>query len=128
MTNSNAVEEEIELAEHSLYRAMIAQDLPLMRELFADDLVYMHSNGVAESKNAYLDGVAGGLYEYEAIETRHAQNWSHGKAVVRTGLLCMIVGERGKPKRDVALLFTTLWRREARWRLVLRQTTRAPVL
>lgn len=126
VTNLNTVEDEIDMAERELYRAMTARDFALLHELLADDLVYIHSNGVAESKSAYLEGVAGGLYEYEAIETQRAQNWRHGDAVLRTGLLSMMVGERGKPKAGAALLFTTLWRREARWRLILRQTTRVP--
>lgn len=128
MASLKTIDDEVGIAERELFRAMIARDLPLLREVLADDLVYMHSNGVAESKGAYLEGVAGGLYEYETIETRYARHWSHGSAVVRTGLISMVVGERHKPKSQTALLFTTLWRREGRWRLVLRQTTRAPAI
>ncbi len=44
---------------------------------------------------------------------------------IRTGLLDMLVGERGKPKDMTHLLFTTTWRRETgQWKLVLRQATR----
>jgi hypothetical protein len=125
MASLKTIDDEAGIAERELYRAMITRYLPRLREVLADDLVYMHSNGVTESKVDYLEGVAGGLYEYEAIETRYAQHWSHGNAVVRTGLISMVVGERNKPKSETALLFTTLWRREGRWRLVLRQTTRA---
>ena len=126
MASLTAIDDEVGSAERELYQAMIARDVPLLRDMLADDLVYMHSNGVAESKEAYVEGVAGGLYEYDAIETRYVQHWSHGNVVVRTGLIRMVVGERDKPKSEAALLFTTLWRREGRWRLVLRQTTRAP--
>jgi ketosteroid isomerase-like protein len=119
------IEDEIEAAELALYRAMIAQDFAALRELLADDLVYIHSTAVSESKDEYLAGVAAGLYDYGSIETRHARSWTHGDAVIRTGLVNMVVGERGKPKDDTNLLFTLVWRREVgRWRLVLRQATR----
>jgi len=113
-------------AEYALYRAMIAQDFATLRVLLADDLVYIHSTAVSESKEEYLAGVAAGLYDYGAIETKHARNWIHGDVVIRTGLVRMVVGERGKPKDDINLLFTFVWRRESSaWRLVLRQATRA---
>ena len=122
----SGVDAEIAAAELALYRAMIAQDFAALRALLADDLVYIHSTAVSESKEAYLAGVAAGLYDYGAIETKHAKNWMHGDVVIRTGLVNMVVGERGKPKDAINLLFTLVWRRESSaWRLVLRQATRA---
>ena len=120
------IESGIVEAEYALYRTMIAQDFATLRVLLADDLVYIHSTAVSESKEEYLAGVAAGLYDYGAIETKHARNWIHGDVVIRTGLVRMVVGERGKPKDDINLLFTFVWRRESSaWRLVLRQATRA---
>ena len=122
----SGVDAEIAAAELALYRAMIAQDFATLRVLLADDLVYIHSTAVSESKEEYLAGVAAGLYDYGAIETKHAKNWMHGDVVIRTGLVHMVVGERGKPKDAINLLFTLVWRRESSaWRLVLRQATRA---
>ena len=122
----SGVDAEIAAAELALYRAMIAQDFAALRALLADDLVCIHSTAVSESKEAYLAGVAAGLYDYGAIETKHAKNWMHGDVVIRTGLVHMVVGERGKPKGAINLLFTLVWRRESSaWRLVLRQATRA---
>ena len=106
-----AVSDEIGIAEGALYRAMIGRDGSLLRELLADDLVYIHSNGVSETKQGYLASVAAGLYDYEAIETLHARNWNYGEAVMRTGLVNMRVGERGQSKSSTTLLITTHWRR-----------------
>ncbi len=58
-----AVGDELSLVEGELYRAMIARDDSLLPELLADDLVYIHSNGVSETKQAYLASVAAGLYD-----------------------------------------------------------------
>ena len=118
-------EDEVAAAEQALYRAMIAQDFDALRAILADDVVYIHSTAVSESKEAYLAGVAAGLYDYGAIETVHARNWIDGDTLVRTGLTRMLVGERGKPKDNTNLLCTTVWRRERDgWRLVLRHATR----
>ncbi len=41
---------EIKAREQALYRAMIDRDFATLRDLLSDELSYMHSTGVAESK------------------------------------------------------------------------------
>ena len=117
----------IEQAEKALYHAMLEQDFEQLEALLADDLRYIHSTGVVESKRGYLAGVANGLYEYERIESREVTTTDHGSMVVQTGIVEMLVGERDQPKEAIRLLFTLLWTQSAgRWRLSLRQATRVP--
>ncbi len=116
----------IAAAEQSLYRAMIAQDFSALRELLADDVVYIHSTAVAESKDAYLDGVRDGLYDYAAIDSRDVTLRILGDAAIQTGTVVMSVGARSEPKTPITLLFTLVWKREPRgWRLWQRHATRA---
>ena len=115
----------IAAAEQSLYRAMIAQDFTALRDLLADDVVYIHSTAVAESKNAYLDGVRNGLYDYTAIDSRDVTLRTHGDVAIQTGTMLMVVGARDEPKAPITLLFTLVWKREPqRWRLWQRHATR----
>src|ERR1700677_3639554 len=102
----------IAAAEQSLYRAMIAQDFSALRELLADDVVYIHSTAVAESKDAYLDGVRDGLYDYAAINSRDVTLRILGDAAIQTGTMVMSVGARSEPKTPITLLFTLVWKRE----------------
>ncbi len=114
-------------AERALYRAMIAQDFEQLEALLADDLSYVHSTGVLESKRGYLAGVANGLYEYEHIESHDVVTSNHGDIAVQTGTVEMSVGARGQPKDVLRLIFTLLWtQRAGRWQLSRRQTTRIP--
>jgi len=117
----------IAAAEQSLYRAMIAQDFTALRDLLADDVVYIHSTAVAESKDAYLDGVRDGLYDYAAIDSRDVTLRSLGDVAIQTGTMVMSVGARGEPKAPINLLFTLVWKHESRgWRLWQRHATRVP--
>jgi len=117
---------DIAAAEQSLYRAIIAQDFAALRELLADDVVYIHSTAVAESKDAYLDGVRDGLYDYAAIDSRDVTLRILGDAAIQTGTVVMSVGARSEPKTPITLLFTLVWKREQRgWRLWQRHATRA---
>jgi ketosteroid isomerase-like protein len=118
---------EIARAEQALYRAMIAQDFERLDALLAEDLAFIHSTAVLESKEQYLRGVAQGLYEYAAIESRGATTRCQGDLALQTGTVEMSVGERGAPKQQISLIVTLAWRREAGGRrLALRQATRRP--
>ena len=119
--------QEMAALEQALYRAMIERDLETLRSLLADDLWYVHSTGVAESKAEYLAAVAGGRYEYERIARRNVTVQVHVETAVARGEVEMSVSAAGEPKRLIRLLFTLLWVKQAgRWRLVIRQATRIP--
>ena len=118
-------EHEVAAAEQALYRAMIAQDFATLDALLADDVVYIHSTAVAESKQGYLAAVRQGLYEYEAIASLDVATRFCGDVAIRTGTVAMTVGARGGPRGPINLLFTLVWRREVKdWRLWQRQATR----
>ncbi len=119
------VETELAAAEAELYRAMIAKDFKALERILAPDVLYVHSTGVIENKREYLAGVDKGLYEYEAIKSRDIRIRSHGDMAVMNGILDMVVGEIGRPKGLIQLIFVLLWARQAgAWRLQFRQTTR----
>jgi|HubBroStandDraft_2_1064218.scaffolds.fasta_scaffold1629020_1 hypothetical protein len=114
-------------AERALYAAMISQDFPALEAILVPDLVYVHSTAVAESKAEYLAGVADGLYEYERIESRDVAIKMYDGVAVMTGRVGMSVGERGRPKGWIELLFVLVWVADSgRWRLAYRLATRQP--
>ena len=97
---------EISAAEQALYRAMIARDFEALDAILADDVVYVHSTAVAETKAGYLAGVRNGLYEYDSIESDEVAVALHGDVAVQTGKSKMSVGARGQPKTLIKLLVT----------------------
>lgn len=116
---------DIAAAERALYRAMIAQDLAALDAILADDVVYIHSTAVGESKQGYLDGVRDGLYEYGSIDCDDVSLRYCGAVVIQTGTVRMTVSARGQPKTPISLLVTLVWKREERgWRLWQRHATR----
>ncbi len=126
--NANeAVETEIRRAESALYEAMIANDGAALAALTSDDLVYVHSTSVAETKAKWLAGVARGLYDYKAIKSRGVTIKRYGEAAVMHGIVDMSVSTSGASVELLHLQFVLVWVKEAgRWRLMLRQTTRIP--
>jgi ketosteroid isomerase-like protein len=119
--------DDVATAEQALYRAQAAQDFAALDKLLADDVVYIHSTAVAESKQEYFAGIRDGLYDYASMESRDVSLRHHGDVAIQTGTMVMVVGERGKPKAPITLLFTHVWKREPQgWRLWQRQATRMP--
>ncbi len=120
-----AARSEVIDAEKALYRAMIGRDFPALEAMLRPDLIYIHSTAVAESREAYLAGVAQGLYEYGSIASRDVRIRIDGDTAVMDGVVDMSVAAAGAPKEMTHLLFALVWVREGgKWRLYFRQATR----
>jgi hypothetical protein len=55
-------------AEDRRYRAMIETDLATLDRLLDDRVSYAHSSGVRDTKDAYLEKVRSGYYDYLRID------------------------------------------------------------
>src|SRR2546422_7769377 len=116
---------EIVQAERALYHAQIAGSVDDLRPMLAADLVYIHSTGVAETREEYLEGVANGLYEYGSIETRNTPLQLFADVASMNGMHDMTVSAHGAAKQLIHLLFCLVWtRQDDAWRLDFRQATR----
>ena len=108
-----------------MYAAQVASDADAIAPMLDADVVYIHSTGVAESKDAYLAGVRDRLYEYGRIDSRDVRVESAGALAVMRGIVDMTVSAHGAHKELIHLLFCLVWRRsDGRWRLAYRQATR----
>jgi hypothetical protein len=113
--------------EDALYQAMIALDYAALDDILSDDVSYIHSTGVMESKAAYLAGLRDGLYEYGAIACISSKTMPYPRVAFTTGVIEMCVGAKGSGKSVIRLRHVLIWREEeAVWRLLLRQATRVP--
>jgi hypothetical protein len=113
--------------EAELYQAMLAFDYAALDKLLSDEVRYIHSTGVVETKAAYFAGMRAGLYEYRDIHITSNETRVFGPAAMTTGVMEMLVGEHGSVKGTIRLRHVLIWQLEAgTWRLVLRQATRLP--
>ena len=120
-------QDEIVALERRLYAAQVAGDRAAIAPMLSADLRYLHSTGVAETREEYLDGVADGLYEYGTIASRDTRLVAAGDLVVQDGVVDMTVSAHGAPKHLIHLLFCLVWRREdGAYKLLYRQATRIP--
>ena len=121
------LEAQIAALEERLYRAQIAGRVDGIEPMLSADLRYLHSTGVAESRDEYLGGVAGHLYEYGEIASRGVRLNVSEDFAIQDGIVDMTVSALGAQKTLIHLLFCLVWRREgAQWKLLYRQATRIP--
>ncbi len=59
---------EITQLERQRFDAQIAQNLDALNLVFADDLIYTHSNGHQDGKASYLESIRNGQSRYDAVE------------------------------------------------------------
>lgn len=118
---------QIAALERRLYDAQIAGSVAALRPMLSAELRYLHSTGVTESRDAYLAGVAGMLYEYGHIASHDVRLNVSEDLAIQHGTVAMTVSAHGAPKTAIQLLFCLVWRREgAQWKLLYRQATRIP--
>jgi hypothetical protein len=113
--------------EAALYRAMLAFDYEGLDQLLSNDVRYIHSTGVVETKDAYFAGLREGLYEYGDIRIPSGETRLFPSVAITSGVMEMLVGEKGSAKNWIRLQHVLVWREEGgAWRLLLRQATRLP--
>ena len=109
---------EVERLEGERRTAMLEKDIAALQRLLHDDLVYVHSSGVRDSKESYIAGVASGVWDYRRVETSDQALKVHGSSVLVFGRLSMSIVSRGVPK-EVASSTLAVWIGDGQaWRLV----------
>jgi len=97
---------EIEQLERRGFDAQVAKDLLTLEAIFADDLVYTHSNGHQDDKASYLASIANGQSRYDRVdlESLTVRAYNDDRTAVANGLVRIELG----PGADGQPLFTRI--------------------
>jgi ketosteroid isomerase-like protein len=88
----------IQQLEDKRYAAMLAKDVDALDRLLHDDLVYMHSSGVADTKASYIAGVRDRIWDYSRIDRSDHTFKMHDKVALVFNRLSISIEVRGVPK------------------------------
>ena len=112
MTDTEAIS-----IQKKFFDAMIAQDAAGMEALSSDDLIYIHLNGLKQSKTEFLSWVS--KRNFKTFELRDTTIHAYNGAFVLNGL----VEDTG----GMHLFLTTVWEQKPKgWQMVLLQYTGVP--
>lgn len=107
-------------AEDGYTRALTGRDMPALTRSLSGDLLYVHANGQAQNRDAYLKGTLEGGFAVRGARVleRHAE--AHGRMGFTSGTIAYDVGKGEHPARYMAV-----YRKEhGRWLLLCWQNTR----
>ncbi|MGY4533200.1 ketosteroid isomerase-like protein [Pseudomonas sp. TE3786] len=123
-----SAEQQLLELEQERRRALVEEDHARVAELFADDLVYVHTTGLVQGKADYLD-YARTAVQYLAIERGQLQVRFYGDGLaVMTGPQCNTLQKRGgdQPIRGEGFA-TQVWALGAKgWQISSFHATRLP--
>ena len=116
--------ETIAQLERQRFEAQVHKDFSTLDKIFADDLIYTHSNGHQDTKASYLDSIRSGQSRYDKvdIEDLAVRAYNDDYTAVVNGLITIALGPGadGQPaftriKYAVVYIKTTA----SGWQLVL---------
>ncbi len=116
--------QEIERLERQRFDAQVAKDLPTLETIFADDLIYTHSNGHQDSKASYLASIASAQSRYDKVDienlTIRAYNDDHTAVVNGLVQIDLGPGADGQPV-SIRLKYVVVYIKmpEKGWQLVV---------
>jgi ketosteroid isomerase-like protein len=117
---------EIRALEDRRCQAMIDKDMKTLEALYADELVYTHSNAAVDDKKSYLAGITSGKFDYKAIKRHDESIKVVGDAAICTGRAQINVRSSGVD-RALNSRYLIVWvKRSGGWQAVAWQSTPIP--
>jgi hypothetical protein len=90
MRSENAMLAVITGRENALYPGLTASDCDVLGDVFSDDLVYVHSTEITETKAENLVGQRSGLYVHGPITPLGGTTCVLGDVAVTSGAIDMV--------------------------------------
>ena len=112
--------------EQERFAAYVQGDVAALDRIFADDLVYFHSNGLSDPKSGVLQSFSSGDLKISRFEAEDLQVRAIANVMVATGLVHVELVNKGNPaKFDIR--YTAVYANQGgQWRLVHIQNARMP--
>jgi ketosteroid isomerase-like protein len=123
--SANAVEQAVLKLEQERVDAAIKGDLATLERIFADDLIYTHSNARVESKQQFLEAVKSGSTKYLEMKHGDLKAQVYGDTVVLRGKSDVKVSLNGQPPVSLQLRILIVYvKLNNRWQMTTWQSTR----
>jgi 3-deoxy-D-manno-octulosonate 8-phosphate phosphatase KdsC-like HAD superfamily phosphatase len=118
--------EEALKAEEARYAAQMANDFAAMERLFGNELVYIHSSTVLDTKASFIESMRSGAVKYRNMTRGDVKVRTYGCIAIISGRGTFEVTARGQDLK-LELLFHSVWAKRASGvQFVSWQATRLP--
>ncbi|WBO85472.1 nuclear transport factor 2 family protein [Hymenobacter yonginensis] len=126
-----AAAKEVEALERQRFEAQVKKDYAVLEKVFADDLVYTHSNGKQNTKAEYIQSIREGKSQYDKIEVEllNVRAYNDGKAAVVNGTITITLPNKPDGTPNLAhLKYVVVQVKDPKkgWQVVLWQSQKQP--
>ena len=115
---------DVQTLEQERFTAYVKSDVAALERIFADDLVYIHSTGVSDSKSAILQRLASGEVKISRFDGEDIQVRQIGDVMVVTGLVHLDLVNKGTPAKYDLRYSAIYVNQGGQWRLAHVQNAR----
>lgn len=127
MSEESQAREQVQQLEDARFAAMVSKDIQTLDRLLDEKLIYMHSTGVSDSKDSYIDGVKTGVWDYQGVDRSEQQVQVDGDIVLVFCKLSIRLITRGVFKAFDSRALAVWVRKSDGWRLLAVQSGAIPV-
>ena len=125
-----AAAKEVEVLERQRFEAQVKKDYTILEKVFADDLVYTHSNGKQNNKTEYIQSIREGKSVYDKIdvENMNVRAYNGGMTAVVNGQITIYQPNKPDGSPNIAHLkyVTVQIKNPQGWQVVLWQSQKQP--
>jgi hypothetical protein len=120
----NAIQNKLISLEKERFAAMTKKDTFFLKKVLADDLIYIHSNALSETKNDFLHSISTGKIVYKAMNSEEIRVRIFEKTAILNGTVHVMGSLNGKDF-DIHLLYTDVYHKNKQnWQLVAWQSVK----
>lgn len=120
-------EDEVKKAEQDWAAGITKNDFALLGKVLADDLHYLHSTGLVETKAGYIESMRSGKQKYKSLQYGNMKVRVYGTAAVVNADAQVEFVTDGKPgKAHLAITHVFAKNKAGQWQLVSHQSLKLP--
>ncbi|GAB3543448.1 nuclear transport factor 2 family protein [Spirosoma fluminis] len=110
--------------EKQRFDAQVNKDQAVMNKVLADDLLYTHSNGNTDGKQAFIQAIVDGKSNYTGLQPQEQKVRLYGNTAVVNGVVQVKMNNNNQPT-EFKLRYTDVYvKKSGQWQLVAWQSLR----
>ena len=117
------VEREVLRADEARVEALLANDFAALEQLLADDLTYVHSNGMLDTKESFLGSLRAGNSRYLSMDMSDVTVRALGDTGVINARFNARVQVRDREVNPQPRVLIVYAKRDGRWQMIAWQST-----
>ena len=122
----NTREAALRSAEMQRFEATVNANAAALGRLLDEELEYVHSNGVTDSKQAFIESLTSGRRDYAKVDATIESIRFFGDLAIIRGNARVTVIDEGKPL-ELRLGYTDVWRwKDDRWQMTAWRSASLP--